>query len=116
MWARSHTSGLMISMCWDSTSASLSGATRASVRSLASARASAVGDSRIYPRLQSAPLPPDVDHLAHRRGAPRDAAVERADGELEPARLELLELGHQRMEAATLLVDQHDVAGRDALR
>ena len=52
MWARSHTSGLMISVCWLSTSASLSGATSARVRSRASARASETGgDERTATKL-----------------------------------------------------------------
>src|SRR5215210_3417941 len=59
---------------------------------------------------------PDLDDLAHRGGAPGDARVERADVELEAPRLELLELGHEGVEAAPLLVDEHDVASSDSLR
>src|SRR5918992_3410772 len=56
MWARSHTSGLMISMCWVSRSESLNAATIAMVRSRASARASVTGDDeRIALRLQKCP-------------------------------------------------------------
>src|SRR5215208_4920074 len=47
MWARSHTSGLMISTCWRSTSASESGSTTWSVRSRPSARASVRGGEAI---------------------------------------------------------------------
>ncbi len=63
-----------------------------------------------------AALAPDLEHLAHARRAVGDARVQRAHDQLEAARLELLELGHQRVEAAALLVDEHDVAGADALR
>ena len=59
---------------------------------------------------------PDLEHLAHGRRAPRDAGVQRPHDELEAAGLELLELGHERVEAAALLVHEHDVAGADALR
>src|SRR6185436_15625336 len=127
MWARSHTSGLMISVCWASTSASDRGSTSASVRSRPSARASVRGWGAILfrgytsglaalLRRCAARLAPHADHLADRRGTPGDARVERPDGELEAAGLELLELGHERMEAPALLVHEHDVAGRDALR
>ena len=63
-----------------------------------------------------AALAPDLEHLAHARRAVGDARVERAHDQLEAAGLELLELGHQRVEPAALLVDEHDVARADALR
>jgi hypothetical protein len=58
---------------------------------------------------------PHGDDLAHRRVAPRDARVERAHCELEAPGLRLLELEHDGVEAAALLVDLDDVAGGDAL-
>src|SRR3954452_9800222 len=135
MWARSQTSGLISAEWAVSTSASESLATSASVRSRASPRAEAAafaawrvcvaaigtnatgsgpshGDSGAWTPGTS----PDLDDLAHRGGAPRDARVERPDDELEAAGLELLELRHERVEAAALLVDEHDVAGADPLR
>ena len=63
----------------------------------------------------AAGLAPDLAHLAHRGRAVGDARVERAQAELEAPRLLLVELGDQRVEAPALLVDQDDVAGRDAL-
>ena len=59
---------------------------------------------------------PHVDDLADRSGAPRDPRVERPDHELEAPGLELLELGHLRVETAALLVHEDDVARRDAFR
>src|SRR3954447_16900982 len=125
MWARSHTSGLIRSVCWVSTSASESCSTSASVLARPSARASVRGgeaisfegtDLDLSGRLQTcaAGLAPHLDHLADRGRAPGDPRVERPYGQLEAARLELLELGHERVEAAPALVDEHDVAGADA--
>ena len=58
---------------------------------------------------------PHGDDLAHGRAAPRRAAVERTDLEVEAARLALLDRRHQRVEAPALAVDLDDVAGGDAL-
>ena len=53
---------------------------------------------------------------APRRRARRCASPAGAATSSKRPRLELLQLGHQRVEAAALLVDQHDVARADALR
>src|SRR4051794_8866424 len=124
MWPRSHTSGLISAECAVSTSASESGATRLSVRSRASSRAPGVSVATVMgllsPKasevLRPARLPPHADDLADRRRAVRDPRVERAHAELEAAGAGLLQLGHEGVEAAALLVDEHDVAGADALR
>ena len=63
----------------------------------------------------AAHAPPHLDDLAHGGRSPRDTRVERTHRELEAAGVELLELDHLRVEAAALLVDEHDVAGADAL-
>src|SRR5918994_3513378 len=106
MCARSQTSGLISAECAVSTAASERGETSASVRSRASASSAAaavavacsvaVTDGTLPGR---AGAPPDLDHLAHGGGAPGNARVERTHDELEAARLELLELGHERVEA-----------------
>src|SRR6266540_5940333 len=112
MWARSHTSGLISESWTASIAASPNGAQIASVRSRASASAPArVSASTrvtgngvpIFPKRYDPPvsggrrsadprLAPDLDHLAHGRGAVGDPGVQRPDRELEAARLELLEL------------------------
>src|ERR1044072_5785357 len=112
MWARSHTSGLMIATCWLSTSASDSGSTSAKVLSPPSVRASVSGGAAVVfegtelgPRAgygllnaasgrHAARLAPHVDHLADRGGAPGDPRIERPDHELAAPGLELLELAH----------------------
>ena len=53
--------------------------------------------------LSGAALAPDLEHLAHARRAVGDARVQRADDQLEAAGLELLELGHQRVEPRPFL-------------
>src|SRR5215213_11443742 len=134
MCARSQTSGLISAEWAVSTSASESGATSASVRSRVSVRSTAASmaarctvavternatGSGGRPEDSGARAPgppPHLDHLAHGRRAPRDPGVERPHHELEAAGLELLELHDERVEAAALLVDEHDVAGPDALR
>src|SRR4051794_30683619 len=58
---------------------------------------------------------PDLDDLAHGGGPPGDPVVQRAHDELEAPGLQLLELGDERVEAAALLVHEHDVARADAL-
>src|SRR3954464_9697971 len=57
----------------------------------------------------------DLDDLADRAGAPGDAGVQWAQGELEAARVQLRELEDEAVEAAATLVDLDDVAGGDAL-
>src|SRR3954447_20450723 len=57
----------------------------------------------------------DLDDFADRAGAPGDAGVQRAQGELEAARVQLRELEDEAVEAAATLVDLDDVAGGDAL-
>src|SRR5215217_8321641 len=125
MCARSQTSGLISVECAASTSASDRSATTACVRSRASARSSVwlavvavTGRTVPEPLLgPSAPgAAPHLDDLADGGGAPGDARVKRPDDQLEAPRLQLLELSDQRVEATALLVDQHDVAGADALR
>src|SRR5687767_3885013 len=108
MCARSHTSGLISAEWAVSTAASESPETSASVRSRASARSAAAVAARCCVAVTDRTLagraraPPDLDHLAHGRRPPRDARVERAHDQLEAARLELLELGDQRVEAPPL--------------
>src|SRR5215210_3951584 len=132
MCARSHASGLISAECAVSTSASERPATRARVRSRASARSAAAAEAarrgcvaaiaanatesvaRASTRTPGAA--PDLDDLAYGRGAPGDPRVQGPDDQLEAARLELLELRDERVKAAALLVDQHDVAGADPLR
>src|SRR5215210_2662971 len=135
MCARSHASGLISAEWAVSTAASERPATRARVRSRASARSAAAAESarrgcvaaiaenatesggRAPGRLRArAPgAAPDLDDLANGRGAPGDPRVQGSHDELEAPGLELLELRDERVEAAALLVDQHDVAGADPL-
>src|ERR671931_548353 len=67
-------------------------------------------------RRSGACAPPHADDLAHGRLAVRDPRVQRPYGEVEAAGLDLLELGHERVEPPPLLVDLDDVARPDALR
>src|SRR3954468_18784634 len=129
MWARSHTSGLMIGLVTRSRSSSPNGATIASVRSRASARTSTIVSGLIRPSLAHPPdcyapdrwnpskagAAPHLHDLAHGGGPVGDAGVQRAHRELETPRLPLVELGDERMEAPSALVHEHDVAGTDAL-
>src|SRR5688500_3315481 len=122
MCARSHTSGLISAEWAVSIASSESPATSASVRSRASARSAAAVAARCCVAVTGGTLaarpgpPPDLHDLAHRRRPPRDPRVERPHDELEAARLELLELRDERVEAPPLLVDEHDVPGADPLR
>src|SRR5215208_7170331 len=121
MWPRSHTSGLISAECAVSTSASESGPTSSSVRSRAASRVLRVSvstDMGLLSRnptgaLRPASLPPHADDLADRGGAVGDARVQRPHAELEAARAGLLQLGHERVEAAALLVHEHDVTRAD---
>src|SRR5919197_1033233 len=63
-------------------------------------------------RSSGACAPPHADDLAHGRLAVRDPRVQRPYGEVEAAGLDLLELGHERVEPPPLLVDLDDVARR----
>src|SRR3954451_13293405 len=65
--------------------------------------------------LADARLAPDLEHLAHRRAAVGDPRVQGADAQLEAPGFELLELGHDGVEAPPLLVHENDVTGADAL-
>ena len=67
-------------------------------------------------RAQRTGAAPHLDDLADRRGAVGDPASSGRTASSKRPGLELLELGHERVEAAALLVHQHDVAGADALR
>ena len=133
MWARSHTSGLIsgrvgglevrVGERRDQRERALAGLGQVGgrrgcetlVRGGHRRNATQSGSSARDSDARAPGSAPYLDDLAHRRRAPRDARVQRPHDELEAPGLELLELGHQRVEAAALLVDEHDVARADAL-